>query len=354
MAEVLFDSAFADYGVAYSDAILELAGGYASRDLSGLAKDCAPSYSNATKSVGATTYIDGERSVAIDRDPEETKEFTAKLEKYIKEPTEANYKAIFANPKYAYHLRQRTKFTPQTTEISVMFNDEAEFFARCAQRAGDIKTAANTLVHNRNKAFINALRADSVIRQTTDGYGLTTDLDVEDTLPDFCKTTYATDTFLTIDHLLELEGKVNMDESWTGTKLMLMHPEMKTNFIRKNVETLANSLFLPGNNVIRAADTGPQLAGFLALTSSYCRKDEIIIFEPGATVGRVHWFDKVKGGSSRETKWQQELLYQTCEQFKRIDDRRVHKVVFSALTTEADKAENRAGAWNGSVVYPSA
>ena len=351
MPEFLNDSPFGNYGVAYGEAINDLAGGFAARDLSGLAKDCAPSYGNGSSSVGATTYVDGERSLALDRDSFETKEFTALLQAYIKDPTEENRKKIFTNPQYAYHVRQRTKFTPQTTEVSVMFNDEAEFFARCAQRSGDVKSAANTLVHNRCKQFIAALRADSVVRQTTDGYGISTDVDVADTLPEACKTEFADDTFLTIDHLLELEGKVSLIEDWVGPKILLMHPKTKTQFLRNNVETLANALFLPDNNVIRAADCGPLLAGFAAMTSQYMRLDEIIIFEPGATVGRVHWFDRVKGGSSRDTKWQNELLYQVTEQYKRLDDYRIHKVTFPALKTEADKADNRPGMVTGSVVY---
>lgn len=351
MATFWNDSPFGNYAVSYAEAVLAVAGGYAQRDLSAFAKDCAPTYGNSAGSVGATTYIDGERSIALDLSMEETKNFTELLNTYLKNPTRENYEKIYANPHYAYHLRQRTKFTPQTAEVSVMFNDEAEFFARCAQRAGDVKTAGNTLVHMRNKRFVEALRAESVTRQKTDGYGITSDNDTEDTLPDACKTTYATDQFLTIDHLLELEGKVSLITDWMGPKVLLMHPKMRTLFLRNNVDTLANALFLPGNNVLRLADTGPVLAGFNAMTSEYCRLDEILIFEPGATVGCVKWFDRVKGGEVRETKWQKELLFQSVFQFKRIDDYRLHKVTFSALTTEADKDENKPGGTTGSVVY---
>lgn len=349
MATFLNEAPFANYGVAYADAILDLAGGYAERDLSGLAKDCAPTY-GASKGVGATTYVDGERSIAIDRDSYETKEFTTLLQAYIKDPTEEKRNAIYANPVYAYHLRQRTKFTPYTTEISVMFNDEAEFFARCAQRTGDVKTAGNTLIHNRNKGFMAALTAESVMRQTTDGYGISSDNDTADTLPDSAKTSTA-EKSLTIDLLLELEGKVSLISDWTGPKIMLMHPLMKTKFLRAEVEHLANVLFLPGNNVLKAADCGPLLAGFAAMTSQYCPVNKVIIFEPNATVGRVHWFDKVRGGSSRDTKWQNELLYQTCEQYKRIDDNRVHVVTFTDADLVAEAEKFKVGALTGSVVY---
>lgn len=337
MGQVLIDSATGNYGVAYSEAINTLAGGYVSRDLSGLAKNCAPTYGNDSKTMGATTYVDSERSLAIDREAEEAKVFTQLLEAYKKNPTPENRAAIYNNPKYAYHVRQRTKFNPFTTEIAVMMNDEAEFFARCAQQTGDIKTASNTLVHNRNKAFIKALRADEVVRQTTDFYGVSSDNDTADTLPEICKTTIASDEFLTVDHLLEVAGKIDLIEDWVGTRMAIIHPTMKANFLRNNIETIANQLFVPGNDVIKSRSF-EGYAGFTFLTSQYARLDEVLIFEPNATVGRVHWFDRVKGGASRDTKWQQELLYQTCEQFKRIDDYRMHKIVFTALKSAADAA----------------
>lgn len=341
MAQVLIDSSLGNYGVAYSDAVNQLAGGYVSRDLSGFAKNCEPTYGNANKSVGATTYVDGERSIAIDRDPVETKEFTALLEECRKNPTEANRAKLY-QPKYAYHLRQRTKFTPYTTEISVLFNDEAEFFALCAQGAGDVKTAANTMIHNRNKAFIKALCAPEVLRQQTDGYGVSTDNDTADTLPDICKTTYGSETEPTVDHLLEVAGKIDEIEDWTGPRLALVHPKWKSQFLRFNLETVANALFVPGNDVICARQF-EGYAGFTFMTSQYVDPGFVLIFEPGAAVGRVHWFDRVKGGKTRETKWQQELLYQSCEQFKRIDDFRVHIVEYSALAvTPLDNGWNSA------------
>lgn len=349
MAGFYDESPFGNYGVSYGEAVLDLAGGYAQRDISTLAKDCAPTGSGKT---GATTYVDGERSIALDRDPEETKAFTTALETYLKNPTATNRAAIYNNPKYAYHLRQRTKFTPWTHEVAVMFNDEAEFFARCAQRTGDVKTAANTLVHNRCKAFMAALTADTVTRQKTNAYGITDDNDQADPLPDICKSEFAAE-FLTIDHLLELEGKVGEIEDWVGAKLMVMNPKMKTLFLKNEFETLANSLFLPGNNVLRAADCGIQLAGFNAVTSKYCPVNEIHIFEPGATVGKVHWFDEVRGGASRDTKWQKELLYRSVVDFKRLDDYRYHKVKFTGTDITAEAAKYKPGLATGAVRYAS-
>lgn len=348
MAQIFYDTPYANYGVAYSEAILALAGGYESKDLSSLALNCEPSYGNAEKSKGATTYVDGEKSVAIDREWKPTPEEAAKIEAFKKNPTQANFEAIYNDPVYAYYQRQRTKFTPQTLEVSVMFNDEADFFARTAQRTGDVKTAANTLMHNTNREFVNALRAETVLRQQTDGYGQTTDNDTADTLPDICQTTIATDTYLTVDHLLEIAGKIDEIEGWDGIRLALINTRMKTNFLRNNLDTIANSLFVPNNDVIRARKF-EGYAGFAFLTSTYVRPDEILIFEPNKTLGKVHWFDRVKGGSSRGTKWQQELLYQRVLSFKRLDDMRFHYVKFSALQEEGDAY--KAGATTGSVIY---
>lgn len=352
MGQVLIDSSAGNYGVAYSEAINTLAGGYVSRDLSGLAKNCAPTYGNDSKTASATTYVDSERSLAIDREAEETKVFTQLLEAYKKNPTPENRAAIYNNPKYAYHVRQRTKFNPFTTEIAVMMNDEAEFFARCAQGTGDIKTAANTLVHNRNKAMIAALRADSVLRQTTDFYGVSSDNDMADTLPDICKTEFTVgddEAYLTVDQLLEVAGKIDLIEDWVGSRVAIIHPSMKADFLRFNLDTIANQMFVPGNDVIKSRKF-EGYAGFSFLTSQYARLDEVLIFEPNATIGRVHWFDRVKSGSSRDTKWQQEFLYQTVEQFKRIDDYRMHKITLknTALKAKADAMTPFAG--TGAVV----